>query len=161
MQNLNVFNPSLIWKNNSSLDFIFCNQKSKMFYDFVQTRKGYVYAMRPPGRDDLLKIGRTSKNPFIREKTLSSAGVIGTYRLLWVAEFVNSTWAEANIHRELKPYHEIKEFFKVNLVEVKKLFEKYELKEKDILQYLNRETLLIETFDNWFSEIEVEQLVNY
>jgi hypothetical protein len=74
---------------------------------------------------------------------------------------VNSTWAEANIHRELKPYHEIKEFFKVNLVEVKKLFEKYELKEKDILQYLNRETLLIETFDNWFSEIEVEQLVNY
>ena len=117
--------------------------------------------MRPPEKTDILKIGRTSKNPFIREKTLSSAGVIGSYRLLWVTEFVNVTWAESNIHRELKPFHVVKEFFKIELLEVKKIFELYENKEKMILCDLKRETLLNQSYNNWISEIEVEQLVNY
>lgn len=135
--------------------------KSRNFYDFVQTRKGYVYAMRPPEKTDILKIGRTSKNPFIREKTLSSAGVIGTYRLLWVTEFVNVTWAESSIHRELKPYHVTKEFFKIELPDVKKIFESYENKEKEILRYLSRDLLLTKSYNEWISNLEVAQLIDY
>jgi hypothetical protein len=117
--------------------------------------------MRPPDKTDILKIGRTSKNPFIREKTLSSAGVIGSYRLLWVEEFVNVTWAESKIHHELRPFHVIKEFFKVDLSEVKLIFEKYRIKENDILLNLKRDFLLTKSYDEWISELEVDQLVHF
>src|ERR1035437_3201475 len=95
------FNPKRIWEGKEHPSFVLYDYKAKPFYDFVQKRKGFTYAMQHPDREGLLKIGRTAKNPFIRAKNLSTAGILGTFELLQVAEFADACWGEKNIDKAL------------------------------------------------------------
>lgn len=129
-----------------------------MFYEFVQKRKGYVYAMQPPN-SDLYKVGRTSKNPFLREKSLTTAGVIGEYRLKWCAEFANASWAEAEIHKTLAEYHDTKEFFKAPLQVIMDAIEDQVEEENNLLKHLQKDVLLYKPLEVWLDSIDVATLI--
>ena len=152
------FNPSLVWRGSVQPTFVLTDSKANAFYDFVQKRKGYVYAMQPPN-STLYKVGRTSKNPFLREKSLTTAGVIGEYRLKWCAEFANASWAEAEIHRILAPFNETKEFFTVSMDVLKEVFAAQVRREEDLLLGLNKDSLLTDSYDGWLDSIDISDLV--
>jgi len=154
------FNSKSVWGGNVHPNFVLYDHKAKEFYDFVQRRKGYVYAMQHPDRAGLLKIGRTAKNPFVRAKTLGTAGILGSFELLWVAEFANAAWGEAAIHRDLQHCHEDKEFFRVSLEEVKALFLQHTSREEDLLKDLNKDALIGLSFDEWLSSLDIVNLVD-
>lgn len=152
------FSPISIWRGMIPPTFVLSDSKAKAFYDFVQSRKGYVYIMQPP-TSDLYKVGRTSKNPFVREKTLTTAGVIGEYRLKWCAEFANSSWAEAAIHTNLSTYHDTKEFFKAPLDVLKETLEQQVKIEDNLLKDLQKELLLTQSYEYWIATIDVNTLI--
>ncbi len=78
----------------------------------IHKRKGWVYiAMNP--RYPYLKIGRTSKTPFERAKTLSSSGVLDDFEVVFALPTFDSVLLEAMVHRELKKYRIKKEFFAI------------------------------------------------
>jgi hypothetical protein len=159
MQN-KEFNPKRVWEGKEHPSFVLYDYKAKPFYDFVQRRKGYTYAMQPPDREGLLKIGRTAKNPFIREKNLSTAGILGKFELLWVAEFANAPWAETAIHRALSDYNKGKEFFMVSLSQVKEIFIHYTDKEDKLLEGLNRDILISSEYETWISSLDVKEFID-
>ena len=155
------FNSKLVWGGCIHPNFVLYDYKAREFYDFVQNRKGYVYAMQHPDRVGLLKIGRTAKNPFVRAKTLGTAGILGAFELLWVAEFANAAWGEAAIHRDLQHCHEDKEFFRVSLDDVKALFSQHTVKEEDLLKDLNKDVLMVASYDDWISSLDIINLVDH
>jgi len=153
------FNPKLVWGGSISPDFILDDSKSKIFYDFVQARKGYVYAIEHPDRRGLLKIGRTSKNPFVRAKSLGTAGILGNFNVLWVAEYANSSWAEATIHKLLSEYHFEKEFYSINLDQAKEVLNAITVKENKLLRYFNIDDLFNLSYNEWLNGIDIMSLI--
>lgn len=80
---------------------------------YFKKKSGWVYIAKTESMP-YLKIGRTSKNPFIRAKSLSSAGVINDYEIIYSLQFLNQIWAEKETHNKLKTFKFKKEFFAVN-----------------------------------------------
>ena len=154
------FLPTRVWDGKEHPSFVLYDYKAKPFYDFVQKRKGYTYAMQHPDRQGLLKIGRTAKNPFIRAKTLGTAGILGDFELLWVAEFANAAWAEAAIHKSLSSFNEGKEFFRVSLSQVKEIFILHTAKEEMLLKDLQRDVLMQETYATWLDSMDTYNFVD-
>lgn len=154
------FNPKRVWEGKEHPSFVLYDYKAKPFYDFVQKRKGFTYAMQHPDREGLLKIGRTAKNPFIRAKNLSTAGILGTFELLWVAEFANASWAEAGMHRALSDYNKGKEFFMVSLLQVKEIFNHFISLENKLLEGLQRDVLMLEDYDTWISSLDINDCID-
>jgi hypothetical protein len=82
---------------------------------YFQKKQGWVYIAKSKDNSQL-KIGRTGKNPLIRAKTLSSAGVLNDYEIFFSLKVFNQFLAEASIHTKLKRFRSKadKEFFQVN-----------------------------------------------
>ncbi len=81
--------------------------------DYFKKKQGWVYIAKSKD-NPYLKIGRTSKDPLIRAKTLSSTGVLNEYEIIFSLKFFNQLWGEKHIHNTLKKFRVNKEFFSVH-----------------------------------------------
>ncbi len=84
----------------------------------------WVYVLSNPSTPGLLKIGYTKKLPEERAKQISSAtGVALPYRVEWAYQCFNGETIEREVHHKLKSkrVNNSKEFFQINLEEVKKV----------------------------------------
>lgn len=100
-------------------------------------KRGWVYVAQSTD-NSLLKVGRTSKNPMERAKTLSSTGVLNDYTIVFSLKFFNQFWAEKTIHKCLKAYNVRKEFFSTT----------EEIVFEQIYKTLEKETELLQRFLN-------------
>ena len=91
--------------------------------DYFVKKQGWVYIANSPNYEldenhskniNMLKIGRTKKNPFERAKSLSSSGVPYDYNIVFSLPFFNQFIAEKNVHNRLKKLRGPKEFFRVS-----------------------------------------------
>ncbi len=80
---------------------------------YFKSKAGWVYIAKSKN-NPYLKIGRTAKNPFERAKTLSSAGVLHDYDILFSLKFFNQYLAEKKIHQILSSHRIKKEFFSID-----------------------------------------------
>ena len=84
----------------------------------------WVYVLSNPSTPGLLKIGYTKKLPEERAKQISSAtGVALPYKVEWAYQCFNGETIEREVHHKLKSkrVNNSKEFFQINLEEVKKV----------------------------------------
>jgi hypothetical protein len=113
------------------------NIKSKDFdplKDYLIKKKGWIY-IAYSANNNLLKIGRTSKSPLERAKTLSTTGVLHDYNILFSLPVFNQFIVESRVHKRLKKFKISKEFFSVNeKIAIQIIQEEYEQE----LLYLNR-----------------------
>jgi hypothetical protein len=113
------------------------NIKSKDFdplKDYLIKKKGWIY-IAYSANNNLLKIGRTSKSPLERAKTLSTTGVLHDYNILFSLPVFNQFIVESRVHNRLKKFKISKEFFSVNeKIAIQIIQEEYEQE----LLYLNR-----------------------
>jgi hypothetical protein len=79
---------------------------------YFYKKQGWVYIAKSKDNPHL-KIGRTSKNPLERAKTLSSTGVFSHYEIIFSMKAFNQFWVEKIIHDKLKRFRISKEFFSV------------------------------------------------
>lgn len=108
---------------------------------YLIQKKGWVYIAKTKD-NHLLKIGRTKKNPLERAKSLSSTGVLNDYEIIFALPVFNQFIIEKNIHKKLKKYRVLKEFFSVNLDLAIEVFEQEYKNEKSLLnRFLNVEML--------------------
>lgn len=105
--------------------------------EFLQKKQGWIYIAR--SRDNnLLKIGRTGKNPMSRAKTLSSTGVLNGYDILFSLKVFNQFMVEKKVHNQLKKFRIKKEFFSVDLNHAISIIEKVcSEEEKALLRYFD------------------------
>lgn len=80
--------------------------------DFFIKKQGWIYIAHSKN-NNLLKIGRTGKNPLERAKSLSSTGVLYDYKILFSLKVFNQFWVEKKVHQKLKKFRISKEFFSV------------------------------------------------
>lgn len=82
---------------------------------YFKKKMGWVYIAKSKNNTHL-KIGRTSKNPMVRAKTLSSSGVLHDYEIIFSLHVFNQYWSEKQIHDILKIFRvkKSKEFFNVS-----------------------------------------------
>mgnify|MGYP003308676464 CR=1 FL=1 len=86
----------------------------------MEQTKGYVYAMINPSYKDLVKIGKTTKDPEDRAKELSSAtGVATPFIVVYKRFFNNCSVAEKRVHSILTEQgyrvNDSREFFSVSI----------------------------------------------
>lgn len=86
----------------------------------MEQTKGYVYAMVNPSYKDLVKIGKTTKDPDERARELSSAtGVATPFIVVYKRFFNNCTIAEKQVHSILTEQgcrvNDSREFFSVSI----------------------------------------------
>jgi hypothetical protein len=105
--------------------------EKKWIYDYVQERKGWVYAARLD-QVDCFKVGMTKKeNPFMRVHELRAhVGAFLDFELQQAIQVVNRHEAEADIHQVLSKYHVKKEFFECPLSHISTAFNGYKEKER-------------------------------
>jgi hypothetical protein len=111
--------------------------------NYFLKKKGWVYIAYSKN-DNLLKIGRTGKNPHERAKTLSTTGVMHDYQILFALEVFNQFIAEKNIHRRLKKFRVTtkKEFFSVKPeVAIEAMHLECEHEKKLLTKFLNIELI--------------------
>lgn len=116
-------------------------RESENLKKYFQKKKGWVYIFKT---DDniYLKIGRTSKHPMERAKSLSSTGVLSTYQVLFSLPVFNQFIVESNIHKRLKKYHISKEFFSVDVKTAIKIIEEECDKEiKNLKRFIDTEMI--------------------
>lgn len=77
-------------------------------------KQGWIYIAKNKVYPQL-KIGRTSHNPWVRAKTLSTSGVIDEYEILFSIQTFNQFILEKKIHNKLKKKRFKKEFFNISL----------------------------------------------
>ena len=77
-------------------------------------KRGWVYVAKSDSTH-MLKIGRTSKEPMQRAKSLSSSGVPYDYDIIFSLKFHNQYIAEQRIHLNLKKERGPKEFFNTSV----------------------------------------------
>lgn len=81
---------------------------------YLKKKKGWIYIVKT--EDNIyLKIGRTSKHPMERARSLSSTGVLSSYKVLFSLPVFNQFIVESKIHKRLKKYRISKEFFSVDI----------------------------------------------
>jgi hypothetical protein len=89
--------------------------------------EGYVYTLSNPEMRGILKIGMTDRTPEERVKELFTSGVPSPFKIEFAKKVKNPREKEAILHQLLENYHERvysrREFFRVSLEEVRKLFE--------------------------------------
>lgn len=78
--------------------------------EYLIKKEGWIY-IACSKNNDLLKIGRTSKNPHQRAKTLSSSGVLHDYEIFFSLHVYNQFIVEKKVHQKLKKFRITKEFF--------------------------------------------------
>lgn len=78
--------------------------------EYLKQKQGWIYIACSKS-NNLLKIGRTSKSPHQRAKTLSSSGVLHDYDIFFSLHVYNQFIVERKVHQKLKKFRIIKEFF--------------------------------------------------
>ncbi len=130
---------SNFWQNG---ECIALSEVNALFFNYVLSRRGWVYIAYNRGYPGVLKVGRTSKTPTQRMRTLSSAGVLEEYECLRSMKFVDSHWAEARIHELLGVTRVRKEFFQASADDIYAVFLRVQREEMLILKDIAREKLL-------------------
>lgn len=154
------FNPQYVWSGSVNLSSLLIELNSREFYLYSQKRKGYIYAIQHPSIANALKIGRTAKSPFIRAKTLGTAGVLGNFDVIWCAEFINASWAEQQVHKLLKGHHREKEFFNISVEMAKESINSIHRLESTILEKLSRDLLFNNSYDEWVDSLDSLSLLD-
>lgn len=74
--------------------------------------RGWIYVLKNPSLDGLVKVGFSTKDPALRVKELSSTGVPRVFEIAYEALVERPRDLEQQVHANLKLYHESKEFFR-------------------------------------------------
>jgi len=82
--------------------------------NIISKRTGKVYIANNLNHINHLKIGRTFKSITDREKSLNSAGVIGSVKILCWVDTIDCVHTETLVHRKLKQYNIEKEFYSID-----------------------------------------------
>jgi hypothetical protein len=86
-------------------------------------RTGYIYILQNPSLGgDLLKVGKTTRDPRMRAKELSGTSLPDSFVVVYFKEVLDCDKAERAVHRLLEPYRHSpnREFFKLPLMEAEK-----------------------------------------
>lgn len=95
-------------------DFFINSEDWDSFKEFLKINSGWVYIAKSDA-NNLLKIGKTSKNPIHRAKTLSPTGVLHDFEIVFALKVWNRHWVESNVHKKIKKHLIAKEFFSISL----------------------------------------------
>jgi hypothetical protein len=99
----------------------------------------YIYIFSISDKPDLIKVGKSSKNPHIRANDLSrNTAATGKFNVEWFMEVPDAELAEKVAHFKLKEYHFNKEYF------TKKPFHAYRILEKFLIPLFELEQPIIE-----------------
>lgn len=99
---------------------------------YFEKKAGWVYIAQSQD-NNFLKIGRTSKPPLQRAKSLSSTGVFNDYTIAFSLQVFNQFIIEKNIHKALSSFRVGKEFFNTTLSHAISVMEKEVVKEEQLL----------------------------
>ena len=113
---------------------------------------GFVYILSNDNSPNIIKIGKTTKEPIFRVQQLNrQTGVIGNYKLEWSKECEDIDILEKVLHYIFRDFRIKKEFFEIDLEEAIKAAEKV------INAFLNIENSLD---SKMFDEKRIEVLKN-
>ena len=90
---------------------------------------GYIYCLSNESfKEDIFKIGFTTRNPFIRMKELFNTSTPTEFKMVLCKEVNECSKTESVIHYLLKKnrIHKSREFFKIELDKVKNIFDMIE-----------------------------------
>jgi len=93
--------------------------------------EGYIYIIKNPSFQNLLKIGQTIRSPEERAREISNAtGVPSPYEVAYYIQVPRCVEAEALIHESLKDYRhsDNREFFNISINKAIDIIEKVALK---------------------------------
>lgn len=145
----------------TNFDFLYdeINHYSLQPYDvdnlksYFLKKQGWIYISKSKS-DPSFKIGRTSKTPWERAKSLSGAGVLNDFEVLFALPVKNSIIVEKYVHNLLKKYRvkSSKEFFLCTLEIAAKAVEEAQMEEKKVLS---------RTFQDIFFEESISLLTPY
>lgn len=121
---------------------------SEKLKDYLLKKQGWIYIAYSQN-EELLKIGRTGKNPLERAKTLSTTGVVHDYQILFALEVFNQFIAERKVHHKLKKFRfsSKKEFFSVKREVAIAALEKICAEETQLLQRFLNTSIIKEDID--------------
>jgi hypothetical protein len=92
-----------------------CNEYALLsLQDHYSKHMGKVYVANNLNHIGHLKIGRTCKSIQDRERSLNSAGVIGTVKILYWIDTMDCYHTESLCHSLLKEFNLEKEFFNID-----------------------------------------------
>jgi T5orf172 domain len=111
----------------------------------TETQPGYIYILHNPSlRDESLKIGKTTRNPYTRAKELSrETGVAQEYVVAYQRWVMNPNHAEAKIHTYLDRYriNNKREFFGLPLEDAIRAVRRITNEEAQIEQWSGRQRI--------------------
>lgn len=90
------------------------SNEQEQFLNYFKKKKGWLYIMKNDDHD-FLKIGRTTKTPLARAKSLSNTGVLTDYEVVFSQPSFNQVITEKELFVLLKKYRVQGEFFSCNL----------------------------------------------
>ena len=125
-----MFDYNKIYKNKL-LPFL-PTQDNDNLISYFNKKNGWIYIAKSKD-NTFLKIGRTSKTPMERAKTLSSTGVLNSYEIIFSVKVFNQFFVEKEIHNALKKFRISKEFFNTNIDNAIQIIDKAVKKEESIL----------------------------
>lgn len=109
--------------------------------EYFIKKQGWIYIAKNKVYPQL-KIGRTSHNPWVRAKSLSTSGVIDDYEILFAVSSFNQFLLEKKIHQKLKNKRFKKEFFNISFNHAVEQITQHSQQEKQSLQrYFNLDLL--------------------
>ena len=97
---------------------------------------GFVYCLANDSMPGIYKIGFTDRAPMRRIDELSSAtGVPEPFKLFFFMQNIDAYASEIEIHRTLSKFRvsRSREFFRVNLLVIKDIFEGYVDRDEDVI----------------------------
>lgn len=108
---------------------------------YLIQKQGWVY-IAISENNNLLKIGRTGKNPLERAKSLSTVGVFHDYDILFSLPVFNQFIVEAKVHQRLKKYRVFKEFFSVKeSIAIEALQKEYDIEIQLLKRFLDTDMI--------------------
>jgi hypothetical protein len=119
--------------SDSHFQYLFQKTDVPELIRFFEKKMGWIYIAKSQDHS-FLKIGRTSKNPLERAKTLSTVGVLHDYEIIFSIKVFNQYFVEKNVHQQLKKYQISKEFFSAPIEKCIETIEKVYQKECSILE---------------------------
>lgn len=127
----------------------------KLFWNKSVKSRGWVYISVNDIKPSVLKIGISQKDPFIRAKSLTTAGVEGCYKPLFALMYVDCWDAETTIHRDLSQFNLEKELFNVDFDIAKEVLVRKFKADESLLKPFNLSFLLFDQTPNrWLSQLE-------
>lgn len=91
-------------------NIILQNSDKEYLLSYFQKKKGWLYIMVNEDHN-FLKIGRTTKTPMVRSKTLSNTGVLSDYQVVFSLPSFNQIITEKELFAKLKKFRVQGEFF--------------------------------------------------